>query len=77
MNGSQLNELPDDSEHLAPYLSCLRRRAVLAGGLSGVRTFSSGFLLKFLRARDFDVELALKVPGKTNQRESETVYINQ
>ncbi|XP_003978513.1 alpha-tocopherol transfer protein isoform X1 [Takifugu rubripes] len=61
MNGPQLNELPDDSEHLAPFVSCLRRRAVLAGGLSGVRTFSNGFLLKFLRARDFDVELALKL----------------
>lgn len=48
---------------------------MLAGGLPGVRTFSNGFLLKFLRARDFDVELALKVPGKTNQRERETIRI--
>lgn len=62
MDGSQLSELPDQSELLAPSVSSLRRRALLAD-LSGVRTFSDGFLLKFLRARDFDVELALKVPG--------------
>lgn len=67
MDGPQLGELPDDSELLAPSVSSLRRRAVLVGQLSGLGTFSDGFLLKFLRARDFDVELALKVAGKRGE----------
>lgn len=61
MNGPQLNELPDDAEELGPHVSNLRRRALQASELSAVRTFSDGFLIKFLRARDFDVELALKL----------------
>lgn len=61
MNGPQLSELPDDSEELGPSVSSLRRRALQAGELSAVRTFSDGFLIKFLRARDFDVELSLKL----------------
>lgn len=62
MNGPQLNELPDDAEQLGPYVGRLRRRAVQACELSTVRTFSDAFLIKFLRARDFDEELSLKVP---------------
>ncbi|XP_068594038.1 alpha-tocopherol transfer protein isoform X2 [Cebidichthys violaceus] len=61
MNGAQLSEFPDDSEQLGPSVSSLRRRALQAGELSAVRTFSEGFLLKFLRARDFDEELSLKL----------------
>ncbi|TKS80397.1 Alpha-tocopherol transfer protein [Collichthys lucidus] len=61
MNGPQLSDLPDESELLGPYVSSLRRRALQAGELSAVRTFSDGFLIKFLRARDFDVELSLKL----------------
>ncbi|KAM9349808.1 alpha-tocopherol transfer protein [Symphorus nematophorus] len=61
MNGPQLSELPDDSEQLGPSVSSLRRRALQAGELPAVRTFSDGFLIKFLRARDFDVELSLKL----------------
>ncbi|XP_044074591.1 alpha-tocopherol transfer protein [Siniperca chuatsi] len=61
MNGPQLSELPDDSEQLGPYVSSLRRRALQASELSAVRTFSDGFLIRFLRARDFDVELSLKL----------------
>ncbi|XP_039999377.1 alpha-tocopherol transfer protein [Xiphias gladius] len=61
MNGPELSELPDDSEQLEPYVSSLRRRALQANELSAVRTFSDGFLIKFLRARDFDVELSLKL----------------
>ncbi|CAI5661362.1 alpha-tocopherol transfer protein [Oreochromis niloticus] len=61
MNGPQLSELPDDSEQLRPYISRLRRRALQAGELSAVRSLSSGFLLRFLRARDFDMELSLKL----------------
>ncbi|CAF90700.1 unnamed protein product, partial [Tetraodon nigroviridis] len=61
MAGPQLSELPDHSELLAPALGSLRRGALLLGDLAGVGSFSDGFLLKFLRARDFDVELALKL----------------
>lgn len=61
MNGPELNELPDESEELVPYVSSLRRAALQAPELTGVRALSHGFLLKFLRARDFDVELALKL----------------
>ncbi|XP_038574868.1 alpha-tocopherol transfer protein [Micropterus salmoides] len=61
MNGPQLSELPDDSEQLRPHVSSLRRRALQASELSAVRTFSDAFLCKFLRARDFDEELSLKL----------------
>ncbi|KAM3604511.1 uncharacterized protein V6R79_012195 [Siganus canaliculatus] len=61
MNGPQLNELPDDCAKLSPYVSSLRRRALQASELSAVRSFSDGFLIKFLRARDFDVDLSLKL----------------
>ncbi|XP_034412392.1 alpha-tocopherol transfer protein isoform X2 [Cyclopterus lumpus] len=61
MNGAQLSELPDDSEPLRPYVSGLRRSALRARELSAVRTFSAPFLIKFLRARDFDEELSLKL----------------
>uniref|UniRef100_A0A3B5A1Q5 Alpha-tocopherol transfer protein n=2 Tax=Stegastes partitus TaxID=144197 RepID=A0A3B5A1Q5_9TELE len=61
MNGPQLSELPDAAEQLRPYVSSLRREALQAEELSDVRSFSDGFLIKFLRARDFDVELSLKL----------------
>lgn len=72
MNGPQLSDLPDESELLGPYVSSLRRRALQAGELSAVRTFSDGFLMKFLRARDFDVELSLKVNGWKNKSLQQT-----
>ncbi|XP_056149576.1 alpha-tocopherol transfer protein [Lampris incognitus] len=57
----QLNELPDDSDALRPFLSRLRH--LVQAELDPVHTpqFSDGFLLRFLRARDFEVELALKL----------------
>ncbi|XP_028284245.1 alpha-tocopherol transfer protein [Parambassis ranga] len=61
MNGPQLSELPDDSEQLRPFVNNLRQRALQASALSAGRDFSDGFLIKFLRARDFDVELSLKL----------------
>lgn len=61
MNGAQLIELPDDSEQLGPYVRGLRRRALQASELSAVRTFSDRFLIRFLRARDVDVELSVKL----------------
>ncbi|XP_059199954.1 alpha-tocopherol transfer protein [Centropristis striata] len=61
MNGPQLSELPDESEQLGPYVRGLRRRALQSSELCAVRTFSDEFLLKFLRARDVDVELSVKL----------------
>lgn len=61
MSGSELNELPDECTELQPFVVSLRRAAGQATELAGHRALSHGFLLKFLRARDFDVELALKL----------------
>ncbi|XP_038158949.1 alpha-tocopherol transfer protein isoform X1 [Cyprinodon tularosa] len=61
MNGSQLNELPDDSEQLRPYVVSLRRAAEEADDRSSVGSFSDCFLIRFLRARDFDLQLSLKL----------------
>ncbi|XP_072296619.1 alpha-tocopherol transfer protein [Eucyclogobius newberryi] len=67
MSGPELTELPDEAEALVPYVSSLRRAALQAPGFVPelapdlAPELTRGFLLKFLRARDFDVELALKL----------------
>ncbi|KAF7223100.1 alpha-tocopherol transfer protein [Nothobranchius furzeri] len=61
MNGAQLSELPDNSEQLLPFVVSLRRAAQQADQRCSIWTFSDGFLIKFLRARDFDVALSLKL----------------
>ncbi|CAJ1087354.1 alpha-tocopherol transfer protein [Xyrichtys novacula] len=61
MNGPNLNELPDDSVQFEPYVDTLRRGALQSRELSGVGALSEPFLVKFLRARDFDVDLSLKL----------------
>ncbi|XP_071368329.1 alpha-tocopherol transfer protein isoform X1 [Centroberyx affinis] len=61
LTGPQLNDLPDDSELLRPYVSGLRQRARAQLLPLCTLDFSDGFLIRFLRARDFDVELALKL----------------
>ncbi|XP_029479766.1 alpha-tocopherol transfer protein [Oncorhynchus nerka] len=57
-----LNSLPDDSNFVKPYLLELRQRAqkdIIDPQQS--LNWSDTFLIKFLRARDFNVELSLKV----------------
>ena len=59
--GSELNELPDDSSLVRPYVTRLRQAAQAELRSDNTPDFSDPFLVKFLRARDFDVEPALKV----------------
>ncbi|XP_064123814.1 alpha-tocopherol transfer protein isoform X2 [Loxodonta africana] len=67
--GQRLNALPDHSPLLQPGLAELRRRALEAGVPLAPLPLSDSFLLRFLRARDFDLDLAwrdsfpLKVRG--------------
>ncbi|KAM5281234.1 alpha-tocopherol transfer protein isoform 3-T3 [Ctenodactylus gundi] len=54
--GLQLSALPDHSPLLQPSLAELRRRAP-----PSPRPLPDAFLLRFLRARDFDVDLAWRL----------------
>ncbi|XP_063113446.1 alpha-tocopherol transfer protein isoform X3 [Cavia porcellus] len=60
-SGSQLNALPDHSPLLQPGLAELRRRAREEGLRLEPHPLSDAFLLRFLRARDFDLDLAWRL----------------
>ncbi|XP_068839570.1 alpha-tocopherol transfer protein isoform X4 [Capricornis sumatraensis] len=59
--GLQLSALPDHSPLLQPSLAELRRRTGAAGAPLAGRQLSDAFLLRFLRARDFDLDLAWRI----------------
>ncbi|XP_054548200.1 alpha-tocopherol transfer protein isoform X2 [Talpa occidentalis] len=60
-SGLQLSALPDHSPLLQPSLAELRRRAAEAGDRLVPPQLTDPFLLRFLRARDFDLDLAWRL----------------
>ncbi|KAK3531746.1 hypothetical protein QTP70_027292 [Hemibagrus guttatus] len=62
-NVLELNDLPLDVKQIEPYLLELRHRAEKEPAITPLQDLSDNFLIRFLRARDFDVELALKGAG--------------
>lgn len=60
-NVTELNDLPVESKRIEPYLQELRHRAEKEPVIKPHPQLSDNFLIRFLRARDFDLELALKV----------------
>ncbi|XP_008521966.1 alpha-tocopherol transfer protein isoform X1 [Equus przewalskii] len=59
--GLQLSALPDHSPLLQPSLAELRRRARAAGVPETPLPLTDSFLLRFLRARDFDLDLTWRL----------------
>lgn len=56
-----LNELPDQSPLVRGAVSELRRRAEAEPGQRWPQPLSDAFLVRFLRARDFHLDLAWRV----------------
>lgn len=60
----KLNDLTDGSKLVKVYVSKLRDRAEQEANFSSELDLSEHFLVRFLRARDFDVDLSFKVGMK-------------
>uniref|UniRef100_A0A4W4EYJ0 CRAL/TRIO N-terminal domain-containing protein n=1 Tax=Electrophorus electricus TaxID=8005 RepID=A0A4W4EYJ0_ELEEL len=61
VNCELLNDLPTDSNRIKPYLLELRQKSENEPIIKQRLDLSDNFLIRFLRARDFDVELSLKL----------------
>ncbi|XP_001379317.1 alpha-tocopherol transfer protein [Monodelphis domestica] len=61
LGGKLLNELPDLSPLLQPGIRELRKRAEAEQSQNWPLPLTDAFLLRFLRARDFDLDLAWKL----------------
>uniref|UniRef100_A0A0E9Q846 CRAL/TRIO N-terminal domain-containing protein n=1 Tax=Anguilla anguilla TaxID=7936 RepID=A0A0E9Q846_ANGAN len=61
----ELNDLPNDSHFLKPYILKLRQKVEQEDALREHLHLSDNCLIRFLRARDFDVDLSLKVSNVT------------
>ncbi|XP_076833253.1 alpha-tocopherol transfer protein [Brachyhypopomus gauderio] len=61
VNCEGFNDLPVDSKRIKPYLLELRQKAENEPIIKQRLDLSDNFLIRFLRARDFDVELSLKL----------------
>ncbi|KAG7269253.1 hypothetical protein CRUP_024176, partial [Coryphaenoides rupestris] len=57
---AELSFLPEDSDPVQSFVARLRLRAQRELDPLHALDLSDGFLIKFLRARDFDLELSLK-----------------
>lgn len=60
----QLNDLPDHSPRVRGAVSELRRRAEAEPGQRWPQPLSDAFLVRFLRARDFHLDLAWRVRSR-------------
>lgn len=66
-----LNELPDDSPHVRAAIAALRCRAVEENPEARQSDLSDACLIRFLRCRDFDSNLAWKVKGSRSPAEEQ------
>ncbi|XP_040322603.1 alpha-tocopherol transfer protein-like isoform X2 [Herpailurus yagouaroundi] len=69
--GLQLSALPDQSPLLQPALAELRRQARAAGAPPTPLPLTDSFLLRFLRARDFDFDLAWRMSTQVFQHQEQ------
>uniref|UniRef100_A0A8C9EV28 Alpha tocopherol transfer protein n=1 Tax=Pavo cristatus TaxID=9049 RepID=A0A8C9EV28_PAVCR len=68
--GRRLNELPDHSARVRGAVAELRRRAEAEPGQRWSQPLSDAFLVRFLRARDFNLDLAWRVRGSGSPRDT-------
>lgn len=66
----RLNELPDHSARVRGAVAELRRRAEAEPGQRWPQPLSDAFLVRFLRDRDFNLDLAWRVRGSGSPQDT-------
>lgn len=66
----RLDELPDHSAGVREAVAELRQRAEAEPGQRWPQPLSDAFLVRFLRARDFNLDLAWRVRGSGSPRDT-------